>query len=308
MISTVCPEQRASLSLAFCCVTEVLHMGRKSPYFSLLLLIIVIIPNKMHNHTLVVPCTVSGMLCRSWSQNMNKAERSNSVLQPPASPMNKHTDTSLNMPKGSYHIQLSNGCWYIIQVLCSHSDTLTSQNKSLICLNELDVHGFCAGIYKDEFPYYKKNLSLFFQTDLYGVWVWVCICHPLKGVSLRDSSPRTDTLWPVATHLCCIFPQISFNKCFLLIKNKLGSHPKSCYLKKKQSCITGNLGNCSLVWNGCSAVPSKFLFNHPQLSCITLVIKIDGICGKSTLHMFSPHQICQDTVIALRKWERNIFD
>lgn len=30
-------------------------------------------------------------------------------FKPPASRKNKHADTSLNMPRGSYHIQLSNG-------------------------------------------------------------------------------------------------------------------------------------------------------------------------------------------------------
>lgn len=30
-------------------------------------------------------------------------------FKPPASRKNKHADTSLNMPAGSYHIQLSNG-------------------------------------------------------------------------------------------------------------------------------------------------------------------------------------------------------
>lgn len=78
-------------------------------------------------------CITLALLCRSWSEN--KTEQSNAVLQPPASQKNKHTDTSLNMPKGFYHIRLSNGGWYITQVLCSHSDTLTSLTESLIILN-----------------------------------------------------------------------------------------------------------------------------------------------------------------------------
>lgn len=66
---------------------------------------------------------------------------------------------------------------------CVHILTLlTSQNKSLICLNELDVHGFCAGIYKDGFPYYKKKCHFSF-IQIYMVCGFECVYVTLYKVS-----------------------------------------------------------------------------------------------------------------------------
>lgn len=112
-------------------------------------------------HIRPFPCIVWRAVGRRRSRTMNKSEQSNSVLQPPASPMNKHTDTSLNMPRGSYHIQLSSGCWYIVRVLCSHSDTVTSRNKSLMCPNVSGVHRFlCFLNLQGENFHTTQNLSL----------------------------------------------------------------------------------------------------------------------------------------------------
>lgn len=96
--------------------------------------------------------------------------------------MSKYTDTSLNMPKGSYHIRLSNGCWYITQILCSHPDTLTSLNKSLVCLNELGVHGFLCLNLQVWISILQTLFSFPILSCLYGVWAWVCMCHPLNGI------------------------------------------------------------------------------------------------------------------------------
>lgn len=91
----------------------------------------IIIPNNRFDSASSSKGTnMRNVLCGSRHESRNEEEQSDSVLQPPAFLMSK--DTSLNMPEGFYHIQLSNGCWTIIQVLCSHFDTLTSSNKSLI--------------------------------------------------------------------------------------------------------------------------------------------------------------------------------
>lgn len=153
-------EQWASLLLALCSVLHVWQRcsiwGGKSLHFPLLL--IIVIPNPLQNAHIRIRL-LSLILFHEGVAGPGAGASAIAWIKqsPPASLMNKYTDMSLNMPKGSYHIQLSRGCWYIIQVLCSHSDTLTCPNKSLICLNELDVCGFCAGIYKGEFPYYKKK-------------------------------------------------------------------------------------------------------------------------------------------------------
>lgn len=166
------------------------------------------------------------MLCSSWSQNMNKAEQNNPVLHPPASPMNKYTDTSLNMPKGSYHIQLSNGCWYIIQVLCSHSDTLTPLNKSLICLNELNVHGVMLEFTGMNSLIPKCESLLFFNshTCLYGMWVWVR--HP--WVCLTEGQFPALTVFTQHSILLQISYYKMFLSPFLPIKNKLWPIFSSC--------------------------------------------------------------------------------
>lgn len=107
--------------------------------------------------------------------HQNNSEKNNSVFQPAATPMNKYTDTSLNIPKGSYHIQLSNWHRSIVQVLCSHFDTLTS----VVCLNELQL-------YKNEFPYYTEKLFLTVANT------HSCSIYGSLVLSLSFSKPRFD--------------------------------------------------------------------------------------------------------------------
>ena len=140
------------------------------------------------------------------------------------------------------------GCWYIVQVLCSRSDTVTSRNKSLMCPNVSGVHRFCVfWIYRGRISIRHKmchSSPLASETHLYGVWVW-SVCQPpircLVG-SLRGDSASRHFL-----HLCFFSPdfrQISYYELifpllffffffFSLPANKLRSVPKSCYVKKK---------------------------------------------------------------------------
>lgn len=84
------------------------------------------------------------MLCGSRNKNTNKAEESDSVLQPPASLMNKYTETTLitsccqmgadPSSKFSVHIVTHWPLW-------------------IFNMNELDVRGYRAEIYSEKFPY-----------------------------------------------------------------------------------------------------------------------------------------------------------
>lgn len=107
----------------------------KTIYFPVLLIIIIVIPNPLKN----APHIHNLWIC-------HKAEK---IIIHFSNRLSLWWTNRRHMPEHVqifYRIQLSNWCRSIIQVLCSQSDILTSQNKSLTCQNELNGHSFLCRI------------------------------------------------------------------------------------------------------------------------------------------------------------------
>lgn len=168
----------------------------------------------------------------------------------------KQTD-SPTCPGAFYHIQLSNGCWSAVQVLCPHFDTLTSLNKSVI-QNIVNFEAFWFYVNKLSSPPASiciAHLYAFQSECVNATFMFIVSFRDKCGVQRHNvlcvfslfpfqHPPPPHFQQPQRTYR---FPITNLSSPFLLlIKNKLWSIPKSCYVKDNNAALPVTLETAAL--------------------------------------------------------------